>query len=77
MGIRLDGEKLTHNDLGAEIVSDGVAPGSIQVPANGQPIVLIHYIAENKPWNSKQCVSQSIELLCAFWWAANSSALHQ
>ena len=45
--------------------------------ASGQPIVLIHYIAENKPWNSKQCVSQSIELLCAFWWAANSSALHQ
>jgi biotin-dependent carboxylase-like uncharacterized protein len=41
MGIRLDGEKLTHNDLGAEIVSDGVAPGSIQVPANGQPIVLM------------------------------------
>lgn len=41
MGIRLDGEKLTHNDQGAEIVSDGVAPGSIQVPANGQPIVLM------------------------------------
>ncbi|WP_371324224.1 biotin-dependent carboxyltransferase family protein [Dechloromonas sp. ZY10] len=41
MGIRLDGVKLTHNDLGAEIVSDGVAPGSIQVPANGQPIVLM------------------------------------
>lgn len=41
MGIRLDGEKLTHNDLGAEIVSDGVAPGAIQVPANGQPIVLM------------------------------------
>lgn len=41
MGIRLDGEKLHHNDKGAEIVSDGVAPGSIQVPANGQPIVLM------------------------------------
>ena len=41
MGIRLDGEKLTHNDRGAEIVSDGVAPGSIQVPANGRPIVLM------------------------------------
>lgn len=41
MGIRLDGEKLIHNDRGAEIVSDGVAPGSIQVPANGQPIVLM------------------------------------
>ncbi len=41
MGIRLDGEKLIHNERGAEIVSDGVAPGSIQVPANGQPIVLM------------------------------------
>ncbi|NMG28453.1 biotin-dependent carboxyltransferase family protein [Aromatoleum evansii] len=41
MGLRLDGEKLAHNDKGAEIVSDGVAPGTIQVPANGQPIVLM------------------------------------
>ncbi len=41
MGIRLEGEKLTHNELGAEVISDGVAPGSIQVPANGQPIVLL------------------------------------
>ena len=41
MGIRLDGAKLCHNEKGAEIVSDGVVPGSIQVPANGQPIVLM------------------------------------
>lgn len=41
MGLRLEGEKLAHNDKGAEIVSDGVAPGTIQVPANGQPIVLM------------------------------------
>lgn len=41
MGLRLDGERLAHNDKGAEIVSDGVAPGTIQVPANGQPIVLM------------------------------------
>lgn len=41
MGIRLEGEPLVHGELGAEIVSDGVAPGSIQVPANGQPIVLM------------------------------------
>ncbi|HLO65350.1 MAG TPA: biotin-dependent carboxyltransferase family protein [Azonexus sp.] len=41
MGIRFEGEKLGHNAQGAEIVSDGVAPGSIQVPANGQPIVLM------------------------------------
>jgi biotin-dependent carboxylase-like uncharacterized protein len=41
MGMRLEGAKLAHNAKGAEIVSDGVAPGSIQVPANGQPIVLL------------------------------------
>lgn len=41
MGMRLDGVLLEHNARGAEIVSDGVAPGSIQVPANGHPIVLM------------------------------------
>lgn len=41
MGMRLEGPLLTHNERGAEIVSDGVTPGAIQVPANGQPIVLL------------------------------------
>ena len=41
MGIRFEGDKLAHNERGAEVISDGVAPGSIQVPANGQPIVLL------------------------------------
>lgn len=41
MGMRLDGARLAHNELGAEIVSDGVVPGAIQVPANGHPIVLM------------------------------------
>jgi 5-oxoprolinase (ATP-hydrolysing) subunit C len=41
MGMRLDGIRLAHNEKGAEIVSDGVAPGSIQVPAGGRPIVLL------------------------------------
>ena len=40
MGIRLVGPELKH--LGkADIVSDGIVFGSIQVPANGQPIVLM------------------------------------
>jgi allophanate hydrolase len=40
MGVRLQGPPLTH--LGApEIVSDATVPGSIQVPGNGQPIVLL------------------------------------
>lgn len=41
MGMRLDGPVLAHSDLGADIVSDGVVPGAVQVPANGQPIILL------------------------------------
>ena len=42
MGLRFQGEALAHvNAAAADIVSDGVAPGAIQVPANGQPIVLL------------------------------------
>ena len=42
MGLRLQGEVLAHlSPAAADIVSDGVTPGAIQVPANGQPIVLL------------------------------------
>ncbi|MDP1894800.1 MAG: biotin-dependent carboxyltransferase family protein [Hydrogenophaga sp.] len=42
MGLRFAGQPLAHvNAAAADIVSDGVAPGAIQVPANGQPIVLL------------------------------------
>lgn len=41
MGMRLDGPTLVHNEGQSEIVSDGVTPGAIQVPASGQPIVLL------------------------------------
>lgn len=40
MGMRLDGPHLTHAK-GYNIISDGIAPGSIQVPGNGQPIILL------------------------------------
>jgi biotin-dependent carboxylase-like uncharacterized protein len=40
MGARLSGEKLVH-DGGAGIISDGVVPGTIQVPASGEPILLL------------------------------------
>jgi biotin-dependent carboxylase-like uncharacterized protein len=39
MGLRLDGPRLVANG-GHDIVSDGVVPGSIQVPGDGRPIVL-------------------------------------
>ncbi|MEO8248876.1 MAG: biotin-dependent carboxyltransferase family protein [Burkholderiales bacterium] len=41
MGLRLSGPKLQHSALGPDIASDGVTPGAIQVPADGQPIVLM------------------------------------
>jgi antagonist of KipI len=40
MGYRLDGPPIEHL-RGADIVSDGTASGSVQVPGNGQPIVLL------------------------------------
>lgn len=41
MGLRLEGPVLKHGALGADIVTDGITPGAIQVPANGQPIILL------------------------------------
>ncbi len=41
MGLRLSGKALAHNDKGAEIPTDGVVPGVIQVPGDGQPIILL------------------------------------
>jgi len=40
MGIRLEGRVLDHKD-GADILSEAVAFGSVQVPAHGRPIVLM------------------------------------
>jgi biotin-dependent carboxylase-like uncharacterized protein len=41
MGMRLEGPRLEHSAKGYNIVSDGIAPGSIQVPGNGLPIILL------------------------------------
>ncbi len=42
MGVRLEGTPLAHTSPQAtDIVSDGVTPGAIQVPGNGQPIILL------------------------------------
>ncbi len=39
MGIRLDGPVIDHSD-GADIISDAVPLGGVQVPGNGKPIIL-------------------------------------
>lgn len=40
MGVRLYGPALQHR-IAVEIISDATVPGSVQVPGNGQPIVLL------------------------------------
>jgi biotin-dependent carboxylase-like uncharacterized protein len=40
MGMRLTGRAIKHG-RGFDIVSDGIAPGSIQVPGDGMPMVLL------------------------------------
>ncbi len=39
-GVRLEGPRITHRD-GADLVSEGIANGAVQVPGDGQPIVLL------------------------------------
>jgi len=40
MGYRLDGPKIEHKQ-GADIISDGIALGAVQVPGHGSPIVML------------------------------------
>ena len=40
MGYRLDGPKINHK-VGADIVSDGVVFGSVQIPGHGSPIIMM------------------------------------
>ena len=40
MGIRLDGEEIEHK-AGADIISDAISFGSIQVPPSGNPIIMM------------------------------------
>lgn len=40
MGYRLQGPKIEHT-AGPDVVSDGIAPGSVQVPGDAQPIVML------------------------------------
>ena len=39
MGYRFEGEEIENN--GTDIISDGIAEGSIQVSSNGQPIIMM------------------------------------
>jgi len=41
MGYRLDGNAIEHSEKGAGIVTDAIPAGSVQVPANGKPIIML------------------------------------
>lgn len=41
MGSRLEGPRIQHGENGADIVSDGVPMGSVQVAGHGTPIVML------------------------------------
>ncbi|GAA0366715.1 biotin-dependent carboxyltransferase family protein [Bacillus horti] len=42
MGLRLSGQAIEHDErFGADILSDSIPFGGIQVPANGQPIIML------------------------------------
>ena len=41
MGYRLSGHILSHNETGADIVSDALIEGAVQVPGDGQPIIML------------------------------------
>ena len=40
MGLRLSGEKIESKN-GVDILSDGIAAGSVQIPASGEPIIMM------------------------------------
>ncbi|NJE04872.1 biotin-dependent carboxyltransferase [Thermococcus sp. M36] len=41
MGYRLDGPVIEHSGKGADIVTEPLLPGTVQVPASGKPIVMM------------------------------------
>ena len=38
---RFEGSVIAHSEKGADIISDGIALGAVQVPADGNPIVFM------------------------------------
>ncbi len=57
MGYRLDGPLLRGGS--SELISEGMAPGSIQVPASGQPIVMMADCATTGGYPKVGCVTSA------------------
>ncbi len=41
MGYHLDGPRIEHSKRGADIITEPLLPGAVQIPANGKPIVMM------------------------------------
>ena len=41
MGCRLEGPKIGHTEKGADIVSDAIPLGAVQIPGHGMPIIML------------------------------------
>ncbi len=41
MGYRLEGPEIEHSEKGADIITDAIPLGAVQVPANGKPIIML------------------------------------
>lgn len=41
MGCRMEGPKVEHKEAGADIVSDGIPLGTVQIPGHGMPIAML------------------------------------
>lgn len=68
MGMRLSGPRLEHLPGAANIVSDGATPGAIQVPGDGQPIVLRADCQTSGGYAKIGCViSADLFRLAHFW----------
>ena len=61
---RLDGPRLAHVEGGADIVSDGVAPGAIQVPADWRPICCWPIVDGGRLSENRRCHPAPI---CPVW----------
>ena len=41
MGYRLEGPEIEHSEKGADIITDAIPLGAVQVPASGKPIIML------------------------------------
>ncbi len=61
MGYRLEGPTIRHSEKGADIVTEPLTPGTVQVPASGKPIIMMRD-AQTTGGYAKLAVVASVDL---------------